>query len=97
MIVSNFDVVRFPLVTEKSTILAEQNKYVFAVNPSATKDNILKAISDIFAVEVKKVNIVNLKGKEKRFKGRLGRRSGMKKAIVTLGKDQTIDLSGGIK
>ncbi len=96
MTVSNFDIVRFPIVTEKSTVLAEQNKYVFAVNPTANKNNISKAIAEIFSVKVEKVNIVNLKGKTKRFKGRLGRRVDLKKAIVTLEKDQTIDLTGGI-
>ena len=97
MRLSSFDIVKFPVITEKSTILAEQGKYVFAVNEDATKAGVTKAIENIFSVKVTKVNIVNVKGKTKRFKGKMGKRSDVKKAIVTLAKDNTIDFTGGVK
>jgi large subunit ribosomal protein L23 len=92
-----YDLIRKPIITEKSTILGEQGKYVFEVSPSGNKPSIKKAIEEIFGVKVKAVNILNQKGKVKRFKGIIGRRSDKKKAIVTLEKDHTIDLAGGIK
>lgn len=94
---SKYDLIRAPLVTEKSTILGEQSKYVFKVAPAADKASVKKAIEEIFEVKVKSVNVMNQNGKTKKFKGRVGRRADMKKAIVTLEKDQTIDLAGGIK
>jgi large subunit ribosomal protein L23 len=94
---SKYDLIRNPIVTEKSTILGEQLKYVFEIAPSADKSSVKKAIEAIFEVKVKAVNILNQKGKVKRFKGRIGRRSDMKKAVVTLENDHTIDLAGGIK
>ena len=72
-------------------------KYVFEVSPSSNKPSIKKAIEEIFGVKVKAVNVLNQKGKVKRFRGIMGRRSDVKKAIVTLEKDHTIDLAGGIK
>lgn len=92
-----YDLIKKPLVTEKSTALGEQNKYVFEVIPAANKYSIKKAIEEIFEVKVKAVNVLNQKGKVKKFKGIMGRRSDVKKAIVTLEKDYTIDLAGGIK
>ena len=92
-----YDLIRKPIVTEKTTILGEQNKFTFEVASSAEKPTIKAAIEKIFAVKVKKVNILNVKGKNKRFKGVKGRQSDMKKAIVTLEKDHTIDLTGGVK
>ena len=97
MIKVKYDLIRKPLITEKSTILGEQNKHVFEVAPAANKGSIKKAIEEIFDVKVKSVNILNQKGKVKRFKGIIGRRSDVKKAIVTLETDHTIDLAGGIK
>ena len=94
---SKYDLIRSPLVTEKTTILGEQGKYVFEVASAADKSSVKKAIEEIFEVKVKSVNILSQKGKVKRFKGTLGRRSDMKKAIVTLEKDHSIDLAGGIK
>lgn len=94
---SKYDLIRSPIVTEKSTILGEQVKYVFEIAPAANKSSVKKAIEEIFDVKVKSVNTLNQVGKEKRFKGRVGRRSDKKKAIVTLEKDCTIDLAGGIK
>ncbi len=92
-----YDLIRKPIITEKSTILGEQGKYVFEVSPSSNKISIKKAIEEIFGVKVKAVNVLNQKGKVKRFRGIIGRRSDVKKAIVTLEKDHTIDLAGGVK
>lgn len=92
-----YDVIRNPVVTEKTTMLSEYRKYTFKVLPEASKDLVKKAIELVFGVKVQKVNILNQKGKTKRFKGIMGRRSDLKKAIVTLEKDQSIDLAGGIK
>jgi large subunit ribosomal protein L23 len=93
----HYDLIRSPIITEKTTILSEQNKFTFHVADYAEKSFIKTAIEKIFAVKVKKVNIINVKGKKKRFKGVIGRQSDKKKAIVTLQKDYTIDLTGGIK
>ena len=97
MKITSFDILKFPLITEKSTILAEQRKYVFAVDSTSTKASVTKAIEDVFSVSVQKVNILNVKGKTKRFKGRMGKRSDLKKAIVTLEVDNAIDFTGGVK
>lgn len=94
---SIYDLIRKPIITEKSTLLGEQGKYVFEVAASAEKGMVQKAIEQIFTVKVKAVNIINQVGKKKRFKGVMGRRSDVKKAVVTLEKDHTIDLAGGIK
>ena len=92
-----YDLIRKPIITEKSTLLGEQGKYVFEVSPSSNKISIKKAVEEIFGVKVKAVNVLNQKGKVKRFRGVIGRRSDVKKAIVTLEKDHTIDLAGGVK
>ena len=92
-----YDLIRKPIITEKSTILGEYGKYVFEVSPNSNKISIKKAIEEIFGVKVKAVNVLNQKGKVKRFRGVIGRRSDVKKAIVTLEKDHTIDLAGGVK
>ncbi|RYE05963.1 MAG: 50S ribosomal protein L23 [Rickettsiaceae bacterium] len=92
-----YDIIKRPIITEKATALGEQNKFVFEVAKTAVKSTIKCAIEEIFAVKVSKVNVLNVKGKTKKFKGRLGRQSDVKKAIVTLEKNYTIDLAGGIK
>jgi len=92
-----YDLIRKPIITEKSTYLGEQNKFVFEIEYNADKLAVKKAIENIFEVKVKKVNVLNIKGKNKRFKGVRGTQSDLKKAIVTLEKDHTIDFSGGIK
>jgi len=94
---NKYDIIRKPLITEKSTVLGELGKCVFEVEKSAEKGLIKKAIEEIFTVKVKSVNILNQKGKKKRFKGVMGRRSDVKKAMVTLEKDYTIDFTGGGK
>ena len=91
-----YQVLLNPLVTEKSTQLSEFNKVVFSVPVNATKLEIKTSVEKIFSVKVKAVNTILLKGKVKRFKGVLGRRSNTKKAIVTLAPGDTIDLSAGV-
>lgn len=94
---SKYDLIKSPIITEKSTILGEQVKYVFEVASAADKPSVKKAIEEIFSVKVKSVNVLNQKGKTKRFRGYMGRRADVKKAVVTLEKDHTIDLAGGVK
>lgn len=95
MIKNKYDLIEKPLVTEKGTYLNEMGKYVFKVAQVANKASVKKAIESIFNVKVDSVNLLNCKGKVKRFRGRLGKRSNFKKAIVTLNKDYNIDLSSG--
>ena len=91
-----YQVILNPLVTEKSTQQSEFNKVVFSVPVNTTKLEIKSSVEKIFSVKVKAVNTILLKGKVKRFKGVLGRRSNTKKAIVTLAPGDTIDLSAGV-
>ena len=91
-----YQVILKPLVTEKSSQLSEYNKMVFSVPINATKLEVKSSIEKIFSVKVKSVNTILLKGKIKRFKGVLGKRSNTKKAIVTLAPGNTIDLSAGV-
>ena len=92
----HYDVILTPVITEKATLLSEQNKVVFRVAQDSTKDEIAAAIEELFKVKVTKVNTLNVKGKTKRFRGRPGRRSDVKKAIVTLAEGQSIDISTGL-
>ncbi len=94
---NDFDIIKSPVVTEKSTMLSEQGKYLFDVHKTANKNSLARAVKNVFKVDIKSVNVMNIKGKQKRFKGVTGRRSDVKRAIVTLKKGDTIDLSGGIK
>ena len=91
-----YQIILKPLVTEKSTQQSEFNKMVFSVHLNATKLEVKSSIEKIFSVKVTSVNTILLKGKVKRFKGVLGRRSNTKKAIVTLAPGNTIDLSVGV-
>ena len=91
-----YDKILSPLVTEKSTNLSEQNKIVFKVPSKATKENLKKNIEKIFKVNVTKVNIINKKSRIKLTRGRKVKVSGFKKAIITLKKGQSIDLTTGI-
>ena len=90
------DSIRNPIITEKATILSEQNKTVFKVHVKANKSNIKKNIEKLFKVNVVKVNIINQKTKMKLKQGKKSYKSGYKKAIVTLKKGQSIDLTTGI-
>ncbi|GAN67385.1 50S ribosomal protein L23 [Acetobacter orleanensis] len=88
-----YDIVRAPLITEKATALSEKNQVVFKVAISATKPEIKVAVETLFGVKVVGVNTLVQKGKTKRFKGRLGQRSDIKKAFVQLAEGQSIDLT----
>jgi large subunit ribosomal protein L23 len=94
--IRNFDVLLAPHITEKSTILSEQNKVVFKVALDSSKDEVASAVEAIYNVKVTKVNTIVTKGKTKRFKGIKGRRSDVKKAIVTLAEGQSIDVTTGL-
>jgi large subunit ribosomal protein L23 len=93
----NYDLIRSPVVTEKSTSLVAQNKYIFKVDVSASKLQIKKAIEEIFEVTVAKVNTINIVGKVKRFRGILGKRKSYKKAVITLNDGQNIDITVRVK
>ena len=94
--INYIDAIRSPIITEKATILSEQNKTVFKVHNKANKKNIKKNIEKLFKVSVVKVNIINQKTKVKMKQGKKSFKSGYKKAIVTLKKGQSIDLTTGI-
>ena len=91
-----YDKILAPLVTEKSTNLSEQNKIVFKVPTRANKKNLKNNIEKIFKVNVTKINIINKQNRTKLTRGRKVKISGFKKAIITLKKGQTIDLTTGI-
>ena len=91
-----FDKVLSPMVTEKSTNLSEQNKIVFKVPAGSNKTNLKKNIEKIFKVNVTKINIINKQNRTKITRGKKVRVSGFKKAIITLKKGQSIDLTTGI-
>lgn len=91
-----YEVVRAPVVTEKSTLTSEHNQVVFRVPLDASKPEIRVAVETLFNVKVKAVNTLRQKGKTKRFRGRPGRRSDVKKAYVTLEEGHSIDVTTGI-
>ena len=91
-----YDKILFPMVTEKSTNLSEQNKVVFKVPQKANKKNLKTNIEKIFKVNVTKINIINKQKRTKLTRGRKIKVSGFKKAIITLKKGQSIDLTTGI-
>ena len=90
------DSIRNPIITEKATILSEQNKTVFKVHENANKKTIKKNIEKLFKVNVTKINIINQKSKMKIKQGKKTFKTGYKKAIITLKKGQSIDLTTGI-
>ena len=90
------DFIISPRITEKATALSEFNKIVFRVRKHAKKQIIKKSVEKIFKVNVTKINTINIKGKFKLIRGRRSYKSGYKKAIVTLKKGQSIDLTTGI-
>ena len=91
-----YDKILFPLITEKSTNMSDQNKIVFKVPNGANKKNLKNNIEKIFKVNVTKINIINKQNKIKLTRGRKVKVSGYKKAIITLKKGQSIDLTTGI-
>ena len=91
-----YDIIRSPVITEKSTMVSEHNQVVFKVPLDATKPDIKQAVEGLFEVKVTAVNTLRQKGKTKRFRGIMGRRSDVKKAIVTLAEGDQIDVSSGL-
>jgi large subunit ribosomal protein L23 len=92
----HYGLITAPIITEKSTVLSEQNKVVFRVPLTATKPQIKEAIESLFNVNVTGVNTIVVKGKTKFFRGRAGKRGDVKKAIVTLKDGQSIDVTTGL-
>lgn len=93
----HYDVLKSPVITEKSTMASEQGKFLFNVCPTASKKDIRAAVEGLFNVKVTKVNTLNRKGKTRRFRGNPGQQSDTKKAMVTLAEGQSIDLQTGVK
>ncbi len=91
-----YDKIYSPILTEKSTALSDQNKVVFRVPVKANKVNLKKSIEKIFKVDVIKINIINKQSRTKLTRGRKVKVQGYKKAIITLKKGQSIDLTTGI-
>lgn len=92
----DYDVLVAPLVTEKATMLSEHGQIAFRVRLDATKPEIRQAVEKLFDVKVTAVNTVRVKGKTKLFRGRRGRRSDYKKAIVTLAEGHNVDYLAGL-
>ncbi len=92
----HYDVIRNPVVTEKSTMASEHGQVVFDVAMDATKPEIKAAVEALFSVKVKAINTLVRKGKVKRFRNHLGVRNDVKQAIVTLVDGQSIDISSGL-
>ena len=92
----HYDVIRKPIITEKSTMASENGAVVFEVAIDSSKPQIKQAVEELFGVKVKAVNTTITKGKTKRFRGRPGKRKDVKKAYVTLVEGNTIDVSTGL-
>lgn len=92
----HYDVIVAPHITEKATLLSENNAVVFKVANSASKPEIKAAVEALFDVKVTGVNTLVQKGKTKKWRGRPYRRSDIKKAVVTLAEGQTIDITTGV-
>ncbi|MBP5857173.1 50S ribosomal protein L23 [Marivibrio halodurans] len=91
-----YDVIVAPVITEKATNVSEHNQVVFKVAKDATKPEIKAAVEKLFDVKVTGVNTLVVKGKTKRFRGRPGRRSDWKKAVVSLAEGSSIDVATGV-
>jgi large subunit ribosomal protein L23 len=91
-----YDIIRAPVITEKATMGSEFNQVTFKVPLDAIKPEIKAAIEGVFGVKVKAVNTLVVKGKVKRFRGRIGRRNDFKKAVVTLVEGHSIDVTTGV-
>ena len=92
----HYDVIRKPIITEKTTMASENGAVVFEVAIDSNKQTIKEAVESLFDVKVKAVNTTITKGKAKRFRGMLGKRKDVKKAYVTLEEGNTIDVSTGL-
>ena len=90
-----YDLIKKPIITEKATILSNNSQVIFSVPMAASKSIVKQAVEKLFGVNVKKVNMLVLKGKTKRFKGKMGKRKNEKKAIISLEKGQKIDITTG--
>jgi len=90
------DIICSPVITEKATNVSEHNQVIFRVRLTATKHQVRAAVEGLFNVKVVAVNTIRVRGKLKRFRGRIGQRSDYKKALVTLGEGQRIDVTTGI-
>ena len=90
------ELLRSPVITEKSTMASEHNQVTFRVPLDATKPEIKAAVEKLFDVEVTAVNTIRQKGKVKRFRGRIGKRPDYKKAMVSLAEGQSIDVTSGV-
>lgn len=88
-----YDIILSPIVTEKTNTQLNNRKYSFSISGSASKEDIKKSIETIFGVDVEKINIINTEDKVKRFKGTIGKRSSVKKAIVTIKNGQEINFA----
>lgn len=91
-----YELLRSPVITEKSTLLSEFNQVSFRVPMDSSKPEIKAAVEQLFKVSVTRVNTLISKGKVKMFRGRPGKRNDTKKAIVTLAEGQSIDITTGI-
>jgi large subunit ribosomal protein L23 len=91
-----YDIILSPVITEKATNISEHNQVVFRVPLTATKREVKAAVEGLFNVKVTAVNTIRVMGKMKRFRGRIGRRSDYKKAVVTLAEGARIDITTGI-
>lgn len=91
-----YELLRSPVITEKATLLSEHNQVTFRVPMDANKIEVRKAVETVFGVKVTAVNTLVTKGKTKRFRGRMGRRADVKKAIVTLAEGDSIDITTGV-
>ena len=92
----HYDVIVSPVITEKATFSSEHNQVIFNVARDASKPEIKAAVEALFGVKVKAVNTLVRKGKVKRFRGTLGQKSDVKKAVVTLAEGQSIDIATGL-
>ena len=95
--IRHYDVVLAPHITEKSTMLSDNNAVVFKVANTASKPEIKAAVEALFGVTVTNVNTIVTKGKSKKWKGKPYQRSDAKKAIVTLAEGQSIDITEGVR
>ena len=94
--INYLDSIISPIVTEKATTQSEQNKVTFKIHKHASKKSIKKSIEKIFKVNVIKINTIKKKTKNKVVRGKLGKKRGFKKALVTLKKGQSIEWSLGV-
>ena len=95
-VIEFYDIIRRPIITEKATMASENGTVAFEVAINSTKNQIKNAIQNLFNVKVNSVNTLIIKGKVKRFRGKLGKRRDLKKAYVTLAEGNTIDVSTGL-